>query len=272
MKAFFNNQIVAENKVCIPISDRAFCYGDGLFETLITENGISSFFTAHLSRLKKGMEAFQFQGWSTRLREQQIEKQIQELCRLNKAENIARVRIQVWRKTGGLYTPSSTDFNLLITAHPAQKSKQLQALNAGFAQTVRIQHGNTAAYKTMSALPYVMAGLEKKERELDELILLNTKEHVTECVASNIFWVKNGVIYTPSLRSGCVAGIRREFLVKDFRKKGHIVRRTLAKKTRLLNADFIFNCNVASIQHIAFIDERSFPLTTEAKALLKPYI
>ena len=65
----------------------------------------------------------------------------------------------------------------------------------------------------MSALPYVMAGIEKQNRGLDDLIILSTKDHVSECIASNIFWLRKGTIYTPSLRSGCIEGIRRAQLI-----------------------------------------------------------
>ncbi|MGB0524106.1 MAG: aminotransferase class IV [Flammeovirgaceae bacterium] len=273
MKAYYNEQLVEESQISIAIADRAFCYGDGLFETIIGYNGAPQFLKEHLHRLKRGMEAFQFSGWNTRLKAERIQDQITQLCRLNHAtRGKARVRIQVWRKAGGLYTPQSTGFHLLITAHPAQSSTQLNALKAAFSQTVRLQYSNTSAYKTMSALPYVLAGLEKKQRNLDELILLSTKEHISECIASNIFWVKNGVIYTPSLRSGCIAGIRREFLVKYFRKAGRIVRRTLAKKATLLNADSIFNCNVAGIHFITQVDKRHFPPSVEIKQLLNGLI
>lgn len=273
MKAYFNDQLIAVDQITIPITDRAFCYGDGLFETLICQDGKSMFFEQHMMRLKKGMEAFQFAGWSRRLQESLIADRIEELCQLNGDEHkLMRVRIQVWRAEGGLYTPKLTKFNLLITAQPTKMGQQLKPLKVGFAQTVRIQYSNTSGYKTMSALPYVMAGLEKKERKLDDLILLSTRDHIAECVASNIFWLKNGVVYTPSLRAGCVAGIRREYLVKSLRKAGRIVRRTLAKKPTLLNADAIFNCNVAGIHLIAQIEKRTFFADEETQELLKPHL
>jgi len=67
-----------------------------------------------------------------------------------------------------------------------------------------------SAFKTLNALPYVLAGNYRKQLGVDEVILLDTHGHLAECVASNLFWLKDGMLYTPSLNTGCIGGIIRQ--------------------------------------------------------------
>ena len=271
MKAYFNLTLVDEAAVYLPITDRGFAYGDGLFETIMIQRGKIQHLGQHLNRLKKGMEALNISGWS-QLREEAVQKMLMHLCEQNSIHANGRARIHLWRKSGGLYTPTQQAYQVLITAQPTVQNPSFKQLKVSFSKTVRILHSSTSAYKTMSALPYVMAGMEKKDRDLDDLILLSTKDHISECIASNIFWIKKGIIYTPSLRSGCIDGIRRGQLIHGLRKKGHIVRRTLAKKSNLLQADGIFNCNVAGIQLIRQLDDQQFTDTEHLIELLSPFV
>ena len=166
-KAFYNDVLVEELKINIPLSDRAFAYGDGLFETIMIQKGEIQFLTQHINRLKKGMEAFGMKGWS-KIKESKIQQQFEQLQQANQLEETGRARIQVWRKEGGLYTPKQHHYNLLLTLHPSIRHNSFKKINVGFAKSVRIQYATTSAYKTMSALSYVMAGIEKENRKIPD--------------------------------------------------------------------------------------------------------
>jgi len=67
--------------------------------------------------------------------------------------------------------------------------------------------------KTTNTLLNVLAGIYKKEKKLDDVILLNQDGFVCEGISSNIFVIKNNVLYSPTLDDGCVKGIMRENII-----------------------------------------------------------
>jgi branched-chain amino acid aminotransferase len=64
-------------------------------------------------------------------------------------------------------------------------------------------------YKTKNGLLYVMSAIAAREKNLDDLLLSNEKGGILESSNSNLFVVSNGVLYTPSLDEGCLAGTMR---------------------------------------------------------------
>ena len=256
----YNFGLLPSEQVPIPLNDRSFAYGDGLFETILCQNGQIRFWPSHFRRLRAGMEALGLvppNGFTGQALEAQVE-QLLKACQLTKT---ARLRLQVWRRPGGLYTPETGEMNYLITAQPCPPPQLSVRKQAFFYEDVRLSPSVISAYKTCNALPYVLAGIAKTRTGADEMILLDTDGHVAECVASNIFWWKGNIFYTPSLQSGCVAGIMREQLVQAIREGGETVREGLFGKEVLREADGVFCCNVAGIQWIQRVDDHAFPAT-----------
>ncbi|WP_449435592.1 aminotransferase class IV [Pedobacter steynii] len=68
-------------------------------------------------------------------------------------------------------------------------------------------------YKTCNSLVYVMAGLYKKQYNLDEAFILNQNGFLCESISSNIFVVYDKQIYTPALSEGCIAGVMRNVVM-----------------------------------------------------------
>ena len=228
-----------------------------MFETIIVKQGIIQYFNYHFSRLSKGMKVLRLAD-KIPFTQNGLASQIELLLEENELLEDARVKIQVWRKDGGLYTPQSMDFDLLISVQQHEMQSELKCIKLGVSTSVKIQYNPFSEFKTLSSLPYVMAGIEKKERGLDDVLLMSTGGFVAECLASNIFWERNGIYYTPSLKSGCIAGIRREVITRFLRKQGYIVRRKMARKRDLWEADFAFNANVASIHIISQIEDKKY--------------
>ncbi|MGZ4059383.1 MAG: aminotransferase class IV, partial [Bacteroidia bacterium] len=75
-----------------------------------------------------------------------------------------------------------------------------------------------SSIKSANSAIYVMAGINKIQQKLDECLLLNDKHHIIEAISSNIFAVKNGVLYTPPVSDGCVDGVMRKKLLRSRRQ------------------------------------------------------
>jgi len=101
-----------------------------------------------------------------------------------------------------------------------------------------------------------MAGIAKKERGLDDIILLHAdpENHLAECLASNLFWFDEGVLYTPAVETGCVNGIMRQFILRIAASIGLPVDIGLYPRNRLSVAEAVFACNVSGIQWIRSIE------------------
>jgi len=100
--------------------------------------------------------------------------------------------------------------------------------------------------------------MERDEKGFDDLILMDREGHVSECISSNVFWVKDNTYYTPSLRSGCIGGVMRNYIIDQLKESGVKLKKVMAKKHDLLNADAVFSTNVTGISVIRSIDNVTF--------------
>lgn len=268
----FDGEIVEEGAVSFSVGNRAFHYGDSLFETMVAYRACVLRYELHWARLAKGMEVLDYHApWSKEVFRKQIKALLQKQ---GLDQQYARVRCQFWRKSGGLYTPQSEKIHWLIQATPytPQAPKQLQA---GIAKTITLAvTPPLSSLKTGSALPYVLAGLERKKQGWDEIILLNSKQQIAEAGASNLFWVNGSAVYTPSLASGCLAGVTRQFLINYCNSQGIKLQEGLYSLAELYGASHIFTSNVAGLHHIVSIDEHTFApwpvVETLQQSLLQP--
>ncbi|WMJ73820.1 aminotransferase class IV [Cytophagaceae bacterium ABcell3] len=263
MWSFYNNEFIHEENIGISLNDRAFQYGDGVFETMKVNNGKILFSDDHFERLTIGLKVLQL---TLPIDLQTIYHTTTTLCKKNKIDN-ARAKIMIWRKPGGLFTPTATESNILIVCKPFSPAP-LQKKDVLFAKKSKLTYTPTSQFKTLSALPYILAGLEKKERNSEDLILTNTSGEIAECISSNIFWVKNDIVYTPAINSGCIAGIVRKNIIKTCHEKGIPIQEGLYQPKDLLSSDIAFCSNIAGISIIKKIEDRSF----EQKAIISDKI
>ena len=263
----YNFKQIEEKELVIPYNDRGFSYGDGLFETIIYHKQKIRFLKDHLKRLKKGMKAFGFEGVNG-LKKDLLEQQILHLIQNNNLTGKVRVKIQVWRRSGGLYRPNNNHFNILISVKEEPETFHFKTLKLGFSEKVNLSYSAYARYKTSNALPYIVASIEKEKRGLDDLILTNEQGFVAECTSSNIFWVKNNIVFTPSLLSGCIAGIARKKLIEKLVKANFTVKKVLLKKKKLLEVDSIFLTNVSGVMHAKSLEGQHFKIFEKAEELL----
>jgi 4-amino-4-deoxychorismate lyase len=265
----YNFQISEKEQLPSLADSRAFQYGDGLFETIIRQKGEIRFLSWHLQRLHAGMESLAMvndQGINV----QRITQQINKLAELNHLED-CRIKIQLWRKNGGLYTPEDNGVNILISLKALQLPTSFIKPKADFARNIRLAYSAYSFFKSCSALPYVLAGLERKQRQLDELILLDVNGYISECTSSNIFWKKGGQWLTPSLETGCIAGIMRRNILTKLKEKDIAVQEVKALPEELLQAQAVFCCNVTGIYAIEQIEEKRYT-GSEAHQELKRFL
>ncbi|ADR21027.1 aminotransferase class IV [Marivirga tractuosa] len=247
----YNGNLTPSGSATLGISNRGFQYGDGIFETIIFRKKEIMFLNEHWERISDSVNDLKLDFPFTK---KDLEKTLLELLEVNGLMGqSARVKLYIWRKAGGLYTPEHFDAEFLLTADQAQRKKNQKFDKVGLADTVFLQKTAFSHLKTISALPYVMAGIEKKEKGLEEIILLDQDGYIAEASSSNLYFLdlSNRSIYTPSLQTGCINGVSRRYLFKNAKKFDLEMKEVLWLPEDLMSDRLsIFTINVAGVNCI----------------------
>ncbi|AKD54755.1 aminotransferase class IV [Spirosoma radiotolerans] len=264
----YNSDILSEGDFRLAINDRAFQYGDGLFETIRYETSRVWFWPDHFARLSGGMSALHLIR-PTNFTAEIIHETILHLLSANGlTHQPARIKIQVWRQTGGLYTPATNEVNILITVRPGVPFSITEKAQTGIYDAFRLSPSPVSAFKTLNALPYVLAGVHKEQHKFDDVILLDTGGHLAECLASALFWYANETLYTPSLQTGCINGIVRQQLLRTGSGLEISLQEGLYKPEVLREAQAVFCANVMGIQWLNRINNDNITPSDEIKEQL----
>lgn len=258
MKALYNQQEIDTESFSLPITNRGFQYGDGFFETMIFHEGNVKYAQFHAQRIAKAMKILGListieydEGWLQ-----------EKIAYLTNGHHYARCKLTIWRQEGGLYAPSNNNAEILLTVQPMPEPQPLAAVeNIAIAQSVRLQPSSTSGFKSLSALNYVLAGQEKQNRRLEEVLLLDQNGNIAEASSANIFWKKGEHYFTPSPATGCIEGVRRAAILTYLSQHQIPFSEVLEKPATLAAAESIYLCNVSQIRHIKKFQKILYNLT-----------
>jgi branched-chain amino acid aminotransferase len=242
----FNGEILPADTKLLTIANRAFRYGDGLFESMRLMKGQLKFADLHADRLQRGMKALKIDGYS-QMDAWFLKEIVGDLARRNKAKH-ARIRLTVFRDAEGLYTPSQNKMAYCLELQLLDEPRYF--LNTkGLIMEVFDELPKPTNYlsniKTCNSLIYVMAGLYKTQNKLDDVFLLNQNGFLCEASSSNIFvWYQNH-LYTPALSEGCVEGVMRQVIINIAKENNIPVTEAQINPDILYEADEVFLTNAA---------------------------
>lgn len=239
-----NGHLISVYEPSVTFNNRAFRYGDSLFESIRTCNNKLMFLRDHITRIKLGMTVLRM-NVPAEFNTENIQEQIINLLKHNTHAPNARIRLTVFRNDGGFYTPETNAISFLIESTEIEGAYELN--QKGFwvdvYSDIKKSVNKLANIKTGNALLYVMAGLAKQSMRLDDCFLINESGTICESINSNIFLVKNGTIYTPPLTDGCVAGVMRKQIMALATQNKILVFETSITDYTLSNADEVFLSN-----------------------------
>jgi branched-chain amino acid aminotransferase len=225
--------------------NRGFRYADGLFETMLVRNGSICHVSYHFDRLSTGLHLLGFAS-SSSLAPGQLVSRVMRLCEKNGHMGLARVRLAVFRGEGGLFDPLEDTPHYVMESWPL--SDEILDLNEeGLAIAVfpqgRKACDSFANLKTSNFLVYAMGARYARARRLDDCLVLNTAGRVADSCIANLFYTKGGVVYTPPLSEGCVAGVMRRFLLERLPVWGYTVIEKAVTPAELQSAEGVFLTN-----------------------------
>ena len=208
--------------------DRAVWYGDGFFETIILgadskpEDYPRAWLLPHWVRMTKSCSRLRLE-WPEMLPEsyegfeEVIWKQFYEFQSVGHPNNqdplpLVRLRLLVCRAPGGLYTPKQMKSVAKWDIGLASRNSRLIAC-AEVSHTVVLAQTKFETIKSLSALPYVMAAMEREERGQEELLIANGNGLYAEACAANLIWYEGGTWYTTDEDSGAIMGTMQERVI-----------------------------------------------------------
>jgi branched-chain amino acid aminotransferase/4-amino-4-deoxychorismate lyase len=190
----------------IPIDDRGFLLGDGLFETVLFQAGKPVLWEAHVARLGRGCAALGLPPPDVKVLKAGAERAIRER-RLGAARAAVRLTWTAGSGGRGLVRSEPPAPRLVVSAAASPRPEGPATV---VVSTVRRNaRSPSARLKTLAYVDNVLARREAEAQGADEALMLNTAGHAASATAANLFWITDGRLHTPSLACGVLDGIMR---------------------------------------------------------------
>ena len=257
----FNGTLVSPDTNLLT-QNRAFLYGDAVFETVKIVNDKILFLEDHYFRLMSSMRVIRMEI-PMNFTMEYLEEQILNLVKGKNLENSSRARITVYRNDGGYYLPQNNSISFLINVEPLEnilyyidKAEYKVDLYTDFYIAKQL----LSSIKTTNRLINITASIYANENDLDNCILLNDSKNVIEALQGNIFMLNGNKLITPPVSEGCLNGIMRKQIIGLARtiENIEVVEETISPFD-LQKADELFITNVIKgIQPITRYRKKEF--------------
>jgi branched-chain amino acid aminotransferase len=248
MKIYIDGEFYDKENAKISVFDHGLLYGDGVFEGIRFYNGRVFRLDEHMNRLFDSARAI---ALNIGLDKAAVAEATLETIRQNNLQD-GYIRLVVTRGVGDLglnpyLCPRASIFIIAsaITLYPAEKYQN--GLDVVTCATRRIPHGALSPMvKSLNYLNNVMAKIEAINAGAGEGLMLNEQGFVAECTGDNIFIVKNGVISTPPIASGALAGVTRAVVFDLAREFGIPIFEPMMTRYDIFTADECFLTGTAA--------------------------
>lgn len=274
MHVYLNDKIVPKSEATVSVYDHGFLYGDGVYETMRAYDGVVFMIDEHISRLRRSAEMIRLLLPKD---SDGIKKAIYETLIANNRKD-AYIRLTVSRGYGpiGLDPDLCRDATFVVIAeemkgYPASMYKN--GINIIIAGTRRnLREAINPRIKSLNFLNNILAKIEAKDAGAYEAIMLNSKGYIAEGTISNIFFVKEGVVCTPSTGCGILDGITRKIILDLAVREGLRVREGRFSSSDLFSASECFITNTTlEVMPVAKVDNVEFMAGEATRLLLRSY-
>lgn len=253
---WYKGKICTSSEFQPGLLSRAALYGDGLFETMVGEGDEIRYLDLHVSRMQRGLKALRMHSPND-LNAEVLLSAATTLASREGLGSTFRMRLDVWRSSGGYYTPTQQSAEWSLRVMPFKPAAALKS-KAIISRYHMKEPSPVSFFKNLNALVYVLAGIEAQEQAADEVILLNRDGQVVEAGASNLFWVKDNRLFTPSTDSGCIEGIMRHRILEAAQKHQYPVSLGLYSPIHLREAELLFTANVSGLSFIHQLEGKEY--------------
>jgi branched-chain amino acid aminotransferase len=256
----FNGELLFEENVKLSSENRGFKYGDAVFETIKVSHKRVIFWEDHYFRLMASMRMLRMKI-PMQFTLEFLEKEILKTVAVQEEASSFRVRLNVYRKDGGLYTPKTNEIDYLIDV----KVNTYQTKNTYTVDVFKDFYnysGLLSTIKTNNRMVNTLASIYAQENDLDNCVLINEKKGVVEVTNANIFVLKGNIVKTPALTEGCIKGIVRNKVIEIILKnKEYTLEETTISPFEIQKADEVFITNaIIGVQAVTNYKKKNFTI------------
>ncbi len=234
---YLNGDYLPLEQACVPVLDRGFIFGDGVYEVIPVYGRKAFRLEHHLQRLKNSMQAVRLNNPHT---DEEWSEIINNVVERNDGGDQS-IYLQITRGVAnrdhrfpGDAIPTVFVMSNLFVMVPTEQLEH--GVSAITLDDIRWQY---CSIKSIALLPNILLRQQAVEQGAAEAILLRDNE-VTEGAASNVFIVKDGVIITPPKTDCLLPGITRDLVVEQAHEHAIPVKEAIIKQQDLLAADEIW--------------------------------
>ena len=207
MRAWLNGDLMADpTQGAVAVNDHGFTVGDGVFEAVKTLRGTPFALTRHLARLERSAAGLGLPA-------PDLDDVRRGVAAVVEDDPIGRLRITYSAGPAPMGSGRGGGPPTLVVAYSAIDAAPATT-NVVTVPWTRNEHGATAGLKTTSYAENVIALARAAERGGTEAIFANTAGHLCEGTGTNVFYVVDDELRTPSLASGCLAGVTRALVIE----------------------------------------------------------
>lgn len=205
----------------------------GVFETLYADTKAVSLLRAHMKRFRAGQNFYKLKPFSDA---NKIKKIIARLLEFN---NLTKARVRVMA-----FVIRARQYNAIL-CQAITKSPKLKGVRSK-SVAIKSSWPNPKNLKTLQYKIFRATLLKAQAQGFDEAILINKTKNIVEGSRSNIFLVKNNIVLTPPLASGCIRGVMRQDLLRRLKKSSVNIAEKKLRLTDLIQADEAFLTNAVT--------------------------
>ena len=217
---YVNGELVPAERAVVPLLDRGYLYGEGLFETMRSYGGRIFALDRHLRRLLSSAREL---GLEFGVGEDDLARALMLTLEANGLSD-AYLRLTVSQQCDapGIESRAVERFTISIIARPLADPSNLhsQGANVVVLEPGSAPPAHLARHKTLSYLAYVRARAAARSALADEALLVNAAGEITEAATANAFFVREGRLTTPPVTCGLLPGVTREIVLELARSQG----------------------------------------------------
>lgn len=249
----------------IPLDDRGFTLGHGLFETVLWNEGAPEYWDAHVERLERGCRALGL------LAPDRIHVRAAADAAFEAKGRPRRAAIRINWSAGsgdrGLDPPINREPRLTTSASALGPTPGPARLAT--AHVRRNDRSPSSRLKTLSYIDNVIARGEARAAGADEALMLNTAGEVACAAAANVFWLRHDEVFTPDLACGVLDGVIRRQVIAACHDLGLAVHEVFANSGRLAGAPMFITNSLSGVRPVASLDGRELPPSPRIAAIAK---
>ena len=274
MFVYLNGKIVPSKEASISVFDHGFLYGDGIYETMRVYDGVVFKIDEHLLRLYRSASLI---GLNIPLDHAELKIAVYETLIANVHKN-AYVRLTISRGYGSVgldpdFCPKPTIVIIAKKLKEYPRDYYERGINVIISQTRRnLKEAIDPRIKSLNFLNNVLAKIEAKKAGAYEALMLNAQGFLTEGTISNVFFYRDNILCTPSVKSGILDGITRGMIVELASRDDISVHEGRFTKKDLLAAEEVFITNTTmEAMPVSKVNDKTFKAGLISKRIRKAY-